>query len=334
MPHHRNILLGLVALIVTSVEVFSAMATEPAQFTSTTYKNITVDGVNIFYREAGAKDAPCILLLHGYPSSSRMFEPLLPLLSDKYHLIAPDYPGFGLSDAPSPASFRYTFEHLAKVIDKFTEALGLTHFTIYMQDYGGPIGFRIAIEHPERISALIVQNAVVHEEGLSSVWVPRRSYWAHRAENEPKIREGLFSTAGGIARHVGTRPNPERFNPDLWVDEIAFLKRPGEDLIQLDLIYDYQSNVAAYPKWQRYLRDNNPPTLVVWGKNDPIFTVEGAHAFGREVPNAEIHILDAGHFALEDHSGEIALLIDQFLLKRHIRKTVAASLESASQTEK
>lgn len=319
MSHHRNIMLCLVALLATSIEAWPAVATNSGQFTGTTYQTIKVDGVNIFYREAGPKDAPCILLLHGYPSSSRMFEPLLPLLSNKYHLIAPDYPGFGLSDAPSPASFPYTFDHLAKVIDEFTHALGLTHFTLYLQDYGGPIGFRIALEHPERIRALIIQNAVVHEEGLSPVWVPRRAFWANRAEYESKVRDSLFAVAGGVARHVGTRPNPERFNPDLWMDEIAFLRRPGEDLIQLNLIYDYQSNVAAYPKWQAYLRDKAPPTLVVWGKDDPIFTVEGANAIGREVPNAEIHFLDAGHFALEDHAAEIALLIDRFLLKESNR---------------
>lgn len=300
------------------MEAWPAVTPKSASYTGTTYQTIKVDGVNVFYREAGPKDAPCILLLHGYPSSSRMFEPLLKLLSNQYHLIAPDYPGFGLSDAPSPASFSYTFEHLAKVIDKFTEAVGLTHFTLYLQDYGGPIGFRIALEHPERIRALIIQNAIVHEEGLSAVWVPRRAFWANRAEYESKVREGLFSVTGGAARHVGTRPNPERFNPDLWMDEIAFLKRLGEDLIQLNLIYDYQFNVAAYPKWQAYLRDKAPPTLVVWGKYDPIFTVEGAHAIGREVPNAKIHMLDAGHFALEDHAAEIARLIDRFLHKNRI----------------
>jgi pimeloyl-ACP methyl ester carboxylesterase len=294
------------------------MATTIPEYTDIIYNYVKVDGLDIFYREAGPKDAPCILLLHGYPSSSRMFDPLLPLLNSKYHLIAPDYPGFGLSEAPSPASFAYTFDHLAKVIDDLTEVLGLSHYTLYLQDYGGPIGFRIAVEHPERVQALIVQNAVVHEEGLSPVWAPRRAYWANRAEYEPKIREGLLSVAAGVARHVGPRPNPERFNPDLWMDEIAFLKRPSEDVIQLDLIYDYQTNVAAYGKWQAYLRDQHPPTLVVWGKYDPIFTVDGANAFSREVTAAEIHILDAGHFALEERATDIGALIDGFLGKHGI----------------
>lgn len=296
------------------------MATTIPEYVGTTYKQVKVNGLDIFYREAGRKNAPCILLLHGYPSSSRMFEPLLPLLSSKYHLIAPDYPGFGLSEAPSPPSFAYTFDHLAKVINDLTERLGLSPYTLYLQDYGGPIGFRIAIEHPERVQTMIIQNAVVHEEGLSPAWAPRRAYWANRAEHEPKIREGLLSVAAGVARHVGPRPNPERFNPDLWMDEIAFLKRLGEDIIQLDLIYDYQANVAAYGKWQAYLRDNHPPTLVVWGKYDPIFTIDGAHAFGREVTAAEIHILDAGHFALEERAADIAVLIEGFLVKHGISK--------------
>ena len=315
---HRNLLICIAAIIVTFINVRLAMAKDTFEFTGTTYNTIKVDGINIFYREAGPKDAPCILLLHGYPSSSRMFEPLLPLLSNKYHLIAPDYPGFGLSEAPSPQYFNYSFAHLAKVIGDFTHAIGLTRFSLYMQDYGGPIGFRIAIEQPERIHALIIQNAVVHEEGLSPIWETRRAFWLNRAENEAKIINGLYSVTSGIARHVGNRPHPERFSPDLWMDEIAFLRRPGEDQIQLDLVYDYRSNVDSYPKWQAYLRDQHPPTLVVWGEHDPIFTINGAKAFGLEVPNAEIHILNAGHFALEDHATEIGLLIDQFL-KRNLK---------------
>jgi pimeloyl-ACP methyl ester carboxylesterase len=320
MALRRGTLVCLIALLIPFLEAYSAMAAILPEYTGTTYNHIKVDGLDIFYREAGPRDAPCILLLHGYPSSSRMFDPLLPLLSGKYHLIAPDYPGFGLSEAPPPANFAYTFEHIAKLIDDLTTELGLSHYALYLQDYGGPIGFCIAVEHPERIQTLIIQNAVVHEEGLSPVWAPRRAYWANRAEHEPKIREALLSVAAGVARHVGPRPNLERFNPDLWMDEIAFLKQPGEDTIQLSLMYDYQTNVAAYAKWQAYLRDQRPPTLVVWGKFDPIFTLDGAHAINREVPSAEVHILDAGHFALEERAADIAVLIDRFLVKNGIGK--------------
>jgi pimeloyl-ACP methyl ester carboxylesterase len=285
-----------------------------------TYSTITVSGLDIFYRESGPKEAPAILLLHGYPSSSRMFEPLFPLLNKKYHLIAPDYVGFGLSAAPSPDQVAYTFDHLAKVVDAFAQAMGLTQYTLYMQDYGGPIGFRLALAHPERVKALIIQNAVIHEEGLSSIWSARRAFWVDRPGNEQKIRDGMYSVQAGIARHVGPGRNPQHFNPDLWMDEITFLKRPGEEAIQLNLVYDYQSNVTAYPKWQEYLRETRPPILVTWGQFDPIFTVAGAQLIGREAPKTEIHILDAGHFALDDHAQEIAQIIDKFLIRSNIGK--------------
>ncbi len=283
---------------------------------ATRYKNIEVDGVRIFYREAGRQGAPVLLLLHGYPSSSRMFEPLLPHLAKHYHLIAPDYPGFGLSQAPDRTTWPYTFDHLARTMLAFTDMLGLNRYAIYLQDYGGPIGFRIALARPERVQALIIQNAVIHEEGLTPIWNLRRSYWAHRAEFEQKIRDGMLSQASGEARHVGGRPHPEQYNPDLWMDEIAFLKQPGMAAIQLDLVHDYQSNVRAYPQWQEYLRTQKPPTLVVWGKHDPIFAVEGAQAIQRELPSTELHLLDAGHFATNDVPGQIADYIDDFLRRR------------------
>ncbi len=282
---------------------------------ATQYKTVEVNGINIFYREAGADDASVLLLLHGYPSSSRMFEPLLPLLAQNYRLIAPDYPGFGLSQAPDRSAYTYTFDRLAHTMVDFTDALGLKRYTLYVQDYGGPIGFRLALARPERVRALIIQNAVLHEEGLTAVWNLRRAYWSDRAQNEPKIREGMYSVQGGVARHVGGRPNPERFNPDLWMDEIAFLKRPGMEEVQLDLVYDYQSNVKAYPSWQAYLRDRRPPTLVVWGIHDPIFSVEGAQAIRREQPDAEVHLLEAGHFAINDRPVEIAQHIRTFLTR-------------------
>lgn len=288
---------------------------QPDRTSHNTYKTVHVDGIEIFYREAGPVEAPVLLLLHGYPSSSRMFEPLFARLRQRYRLLAPDYPGFGLSAAPDPSEFAYTFEHLAQTIAGFAEALGLTRYSLYLQDYGGPIGLRIALAHPERVQGLIIQNAVLHEEGLTAVWDLRRAFWSDRAEHEAKIRDGMVSVQAGIARHVGGRAYPETFNPDLWMDEIAFLERPGEQAIQLELAYDYQSNVKAYPVWQDYLRRHRPPTLVVWGVHDPIFSIEGAHAIAREQPDAQLHVLDAGHFAIDDEPDAIAGHIDSFLTK-------------------
>lgn len=278
-----------------------------------TYRTVEVDGVRIFYREAGSRDAPTILLLHGFPSSSRMYDTLMPLLADRYHVVAPDYPGFGHSDAPSPDAFSYTFDRLAEVIEGFVEALGLDRYLLLQQDYGGPIGMRLAVRHPERIRAIIVQNAVSHEEGLGPLWEARKAFWIDRAAHEQKVISAFTSLEGARQRHVGCSPRPERYNPDTWTDEAAMLSRPGQARIQADLFYDYQSNVAAYPDWQAWLRRHSPPLLVVWGRYDPSFTVAGAHAYARDVPDAEIHILDAGHFALDEKLDEIAALIRGFL---------------------
>ncbi|MFZ6769978.1 alpha/beta fold hydrolase [Undibacterium sp. Di26W] len=279
------------------------------------YKTTTVDGVKMFYREAGAKDAPVILLLHGFPSSSRMFATLIPLLADKYHVIAPDYPGFGHSDAPPPDKFAYTFQHLAGCVDKFTEQIGITSYALYLQDYGGPIGFWLAVAHPERVTALIIQNAVVHLEGLSEAWTIRKAFWDNRAAYEEKMRQALLSPDVARQRHTGGVTAPEQIDPDTWTDEFAFLTRPGMDRIQLELMFDYRSNVDAYPRWQTYLREHRPPTLVVWGKNDPLFTVDGALAFRREIPDAEIHLLNASHFALDEQVNTVASLMKQFLTR-------------------
>jgi pimeloyl-ACP methyl ester carboxylesterase len=313
---------GAAALAAAVFPTFSVAAADVSRASAnvTVYRTVSVDGLNIFYREAGPKDGPTILLLHGFPSSSRMFDPLFPLLSDRYHLVALDYPGFGHSDAPPPERFAYTFDRLAQVTEHFTQAVGLRNYVLYMQDYGGPIGFRLALAHPERVQALIVQNAVAHDEGLGPLWAARRAFWADRASNEAKLRETFVSPQATRLRHVGTSPNVERYNPDLWVDEIAFLSRPGQDRIQLDLFYDYRTNVASYPRWQAYLRAQRPPTLVVWGKYDPSFTVEGASAYGRDVPDADIYLLEAGHFALDEAADEIAARIDSFLSTRGIGK--------------
>ncbi len=277
------------------------------------YRTIQVDGVSIFYREAGRLDAPVLLLLHGFPSSSRMYEPLLARLSTSYHLIAPDYPGFGHSDAPSVTAFSYTFDHIAEITQHFTEALHLDRYVLYMQDYGGPVGFRLAGAHPERVQALIIQNAVAHEDGLGPLWQKRREFWADRAANEAGLRANFLSLGATRQRHVGSNPNPETLDPDRWTDEFAFLSRPGEADIQLDLFYDYRTNVARYRAWGAWLRRHQPATLVIWGQYDPSFLVAEVAAYHRDLPQAECHIIDAGHFALYEKPDEIARLIAEFL---------------------
>jgi pimeloyl-ACP methyl ester carboxylesterase len=288
--------------------------------TTVSYRTISVDNLNIFYRESGPKDGPTILLLHGLPSSSRMFQPLLrSSLSDNYHLIAPDYPGFGHSSWPNPKEFTYTFDSLAKVMQDFADQLHLTRYTLYMQDYGGPVGFRLALAHPERIQAMIIQNAVSHEEGLSPLWAVRRAFWEDRAGHEADVRTNLLSLEATKKRHLGTSPDVSLYDPDLWVDEYYFLNRPGQAEIQLDLFYDYQNNVKSYPKWQQWLRDHQPPMLVLWGRYDTSFTVAGAEAYHRDDPRAEVHILDAGHFALDLKAPEIIQLTAAFLKKQALK---------------
>jgi pimeloyl-ACP methyl ester carboxylesterase len=279
----------------------------------TLYRTIKIDGLSIFYREAGPKDAPTILLLHGLPSSSRMFEPLLQRLSDKYHLIAPDYPGFGHSDWPTPQQFHYTFDHIAEVTNHFVEALGLAHYTLYMQDYGGPVGFRLALAHPERVTALIVQNAVSHNEGLGANWKVRREFWADRPAHEAALRQNLLSLETTRIRHLGGDPNVERYDPDLWTDEFRFLTQPGQADIQVELFYDYRTNVANYPTWQAWLRKRQPRLLVLWGRYDPSFGISEPEAYHRDVPNAEVHILDGGHFVMDTAGDEVATLVRRFL---------------------
>ena len=279
----------------------------------TSYRTIPIDGLSIFYREAGPKDAPTLLLLHGLPSSSRMFEPLFARLSDRYHLVAPDYPGFGHSDWPEPKKFAYTFDHYAEIMNHFAEALGLSRCTLYMQDYGGPVGFRMALAHPERIEALIVQDAVAHNEGLGANWKTRRAFWADRAPNESALRTNLLSLATTRTRHVGNDPNAERYDPDLWTDEFYFLNQPGQADIQSDLFYDYRTNVDSYPKWQAWMREKQPRLLVIWGKYDLSFDPGEPERYRKDVPNAEVHVLDAGHFALDTAADEIAALVRAFV---------------------
>ena len=256
-----------------------------------------------------------ILLLHGLPSSSRMFEPLFARLSDRYHMIAPDYPGFGHSDWPNPKEFAYTFDHLATVTDHFTQAIGLTKYTLYMQDYGGPVGFRMILAHPERVEALIIQDAVSHNEGLGANWKTRRAFWADRAANESALRTNLLSLQTTRTRHVGNDPNVERYDPDLWTDEFMFLNQPGQADIQSDLFYDYRTNVTSYPTWQAWLRKTQPRLLVIWGKYEQSFDPSEPEAYRRDVPNAQVHIVDGGHFALDTAADQIAELVRGFVTK-------------------
>jgi pimeloyl-ACP methyl ester carboxylesterase len=315
MNRTESILRGLAAVgavLATSLSMH-ARNQEKVMEQPVFYRTVKVDGLSIFYREAGPKDAPTILLLHGLPSSSRMFQPLLTRLAADYHLVAPDYPGFGHTDWPDPKQFAYTFDHIASVMEGFTQALGLSRYTLYMQDYGGPVGFRMALAHPERVQALIVQDAVAHNEGLGANWATRRAFWADRPANEAALRKNLLSLATTKTRHIGDDPNVELYDPDLWTDEYAFLNAPGQDQIQSDLFYDYRTNVDAYPKWQAWLRKTHPRLLVLWGKHDLSFDSGEPERYRQDVPQAEVYVLDAGHFALDTKADEIAALVLQFM---------------------
>lgn len=279
----------------------------------TRYRTVEVEGLPIFCREAGPSDAPAILLLHGLPSSSRMYEPLLTRLSDRFRLVAPDYPGFGHSAWPTPREFTYSFDRIAEVMTRFTEAIGLAKYHLFMQDYGGPVGFRMAIAHPERLGAMIIQNAVAHDSGLTALWAARRAFWADRAPHEEALRKNLLSFEATRLRHIGSDPHIGCYDPDLWTDEHRFLNQPGQGDIQAELFYDYRNNVASYPAWQAWLRKNQPRLLVVWGKYDPSFDSSEPESYRRDVPAAEVHMLEAGHFALDTAADGIAALVRNFL---------------------
>jgi pimeloyl-ACP methyl ester carboxylesterase len=290
----------------------------------TKYQHAIVDGFKIFFREAGEKTAPTILLLHGFPTSSHMFRNLIPALADRFHVVAPDLPGFGFSDAPDRKSFRYTFEHLAQVIDGFTQAIGLERYAIYVFDYGAPVGLRLALAHPERITAIISQNGNAYEEGLSQGWSPIQKYWKEpTAENRAALRAFLKPEATQWQYLHGVR-DATLVAPEAYELDSALLARPGNDDIQLDLFLDYASNVALYPKFQEYFRTKRPPVLAVWGKSDPFFLPPGAEAFKRDNPSAEVHFYDTGHFALETHTQEIADAIRDFLERKLTSRVNAA----------
>jgi pimeloyl-ACP methyl ester carboxylesterase len=307
----------VVSVMLASLQLLAQVQGKERQVEYPTfYRTTQIDGLSIFYREAGPKDAPTLLLLHGFPSSSRMFEPLFARLSNPYHLVAPDYPGFGHSDWPDPKQFAYTFDHSAEIVNHFAEALGLSRYTLYMQDYGGPVGFRMALAHPERVEALIVQDAVAHNEGLGANWATRRAFWADRPAHEEALRENLLSFATTKTRHIGDDPKIELYDPDLWTDEYAFLNAPGQVQIQSDLFYDYRTNVAAYPKWQAWLQETQPKLLVLWGQHDLSFDLGEPERYRKDVPNAEVDVLDAGHFALDTKADEIAVLVREFMKTR------------------
>jgi pimeloyl-ACP methyl ester carboxylesterase len=282
------------------------------------HKTANIKGLDIFYREAGSPTNPTLLLLHGFPTSSQMFRNLIPQLADRYHLVAPDYPGFGNSSAPPVDKFNYTFDHLAEVVDEFAQTLKLERYSLYVQDYGAPVGYRIAVKHPERVQALIVQNGNAYEEGLREFWIPIKKYWKDRsAQNAEPLRKLLTYESTRWQYTNGVR-NVECISPDAWTADQYLLDRPGADEIQLQLFYDYSSNPPLYPTWQAYFRKYQPPTLVVWGKNDSIFPAEGAEPYKRDLKNLEFHLLDTGHFALEEDGDSIARYIGDFLAK-HVR---------------
>jgi pimeloyl-ACP methyl ester carboxylesterase len=278
-------------------------------------QTITVDGQTIFYREAGDKDkTPTILLLHGFPTSSHMFRNVIPALADKFHLVAPDYPGFGYSSMPPVDRFEYTFDHLAEIVDKFVHQIGLEKYSLYVMDYGAPVGYRLAVKHPEKIEALIVQNGNAYEEGLGEFWEPLRAYWSEPNERNKNALKKFLTLEATRWQYTHGVKNENSISPDNWIHDQSLLDRPGNSEIQLQLFYDYKSNPPLYPQWQDYFRKYQPPALVVWGRNDIIFSKEGAIPYQRDLKDVQIHLLNTGHFALEEEGELIVELISRFLL--------------------
>jgi pimeloyl-ACP methyl ester carboxylesterase len=281
------------------------------------YRKVEIDGLDIFYREAGQKNANTLLLLHGFPTSSHMFRNLMPALADEFHLIAPDYPGYGNSSMPTVDQFDYSFDNLADVIGKLTERIGLKKYTLYVHDYGAPVGYRLSTRHPDRVQALVVQNGNAYDEGIKhDFWKPLKDYWKERtAEREEPLR-GFLTREATIMQYTAGVRDIESISPDNWNVDQPLIERPGNSEIQLALFYSYGSNPPLYPKWQAYFRDYQPPTLITWGKNDPIFPAAGAEPYKRDLKNLEFHLLDTGHFALEEDGDKIADLIRDFLRRK------------------
>lgn len=277
------------------------------------FKTAKVDGLNVFYREAGKEGQPKLLLLHGFPTSSHMFRDLIPLLSDRFHIVAPDLPGFGRTDMPPRSEFKYTFENIANVIDRFTKIVGFDKFAVYIFDYGAPTGLRIALKHPERITAIISQNGNAYEEGLSSGWEPIQAYWKDPSSANREALRALLTPETTFWQYTHGTNDPSTVSPDGYSLDNYYMERKGADEVQLDLFGDYKSNVALYPEFQGYFRKHKPKFLAIWGKNDPFFIPPGAEAFKRDNPNAKVEFLETGHFALETHAQEIADSIRKFL---------------------
>jgi pimeloyl-ACP methyl ester carboxylesterase len=276
------------------------------------YRSAVVDGVKVFYREAGKAGTPKLLLLHGFPTASHMFRDLIPLLADRFHLVAPDLPGFGMSDLPGRG---HTFDRIAETIDRFTEAVGFNRYAVYIFDYGAPTGFRLAVKHPDRITAIISQNGNAYEEGLSDGWNPIRAYWQDASQTNREALRTFLSPESTVWQYTHGVPDTAAVSPDGYSLDTFYLSRPGVAEVQLDLFGDYKSNVELYPTFQNYLRTYKPPLLAVWGKNDPFFLPQGAEAFTRDVPAAVVRLFDTGHFALETHAPEIAAVMREFLVK-------------------
>lgn len=314
-------------VIVLGLSMAAALALAPSREASAddspasiSYRTEEVDGLDIFYRDAGPKDAPAVLLLHGFPTSSHMFRNLIPALAQEYHVVAPDYPGYGQSSAPDREEFSYTFDHLAEVIDDFTGQIGLDRYALYVMDYGAPVGFRLASEHPDRVTAIVVQNGNAYDEGIDNpFWEPIKAYWADPSEENREALRGLLSYEATRWQYTHGVPDPARVSPDGPAIDQFFLDRPGNQEIQLDLFLSYGSNPPLYPEWQEYFRRHQPPVLIAWGKNDQIFPAAGAEPYTRDLRTLEYHLIDAGHFALETDGDTIARLIKDFL-GRHVAR--------------
>ena len=311
---------SLVTLGLVATPVIAAETAAVAPSAEVEHKRIEINGLEIFYREAGDPNRPTILLPHGFPTSSQMFRNLIPALAKDYHVLAPDYPGYGLSEMPSRAEFDYTFANMAEIVDGFLKAKGVDRFALYLMDYGAPIGYRVFAKDPERVSAFIIQNGNAYEEGLLEFWDPIRAYWRSGAPKDREALRKLLTVAATEWQYTHGQPNPALISPDAWITDQYGLDRPGNQEIQLDMFYDYRTNVALYPEWQALFRKYQPPTLLVWGKNDFIFPEAGAHPYKRDLRNLEFHLLDGGHFVLESHGAFIAKEILDFL-KREVSHT-------------
>lgn len=312
-PVIAGLLLACATPSTPSTPVTSTTRVARAETTTTHHRRAVVDGVDVFYREAGPSNGPTVVLLHGFPTSSHMFRNLIPTLADRYHVIAPDYPGFGESAVPDRKTFAYTFAHYAEIVDTLLTQLGADRYALYVQDYGAPVGYRLALRHPERVTALVVQNGNAYEEGLRDFWKPLKAYWADHSQEHREALRAALTPASTKSQYLGGVRDPSRIAPENWIHDQALLDRPGVDEIMLDLFGDYGSNVALYPQFQEFFRTRRPPTLLAWGKNDVIFPAEGALPYKRDLPDAELHLLDTGHFALEDKGEEIAALMRDFL---------------------